>query len=209
MRVDLIRQLKTVGDTAVAVIAHPIRFFQTMPHGAGLRAPMAFLFVMGIVDALLVALFMVLAHDPVKDASLLIQVLLFPVVLIASSFLLATIFFIFWKLMGSTQSYATAYHVFAYSYAITPITTVLGLVPYLAILGFLWWFGLLLVASIYVQRIKWPKAAVVFGILAFAVLVYLVRIEDRILRPQSAVVALSANQHQASRAPSSSRAFKI
>ncbi|MEO6696945.1 MAG: YIP1 family protein, partial [Gammaproteobacteria bacterium] len=81
------------------------------------------------------------------------------------SFIGAGILYVIWKLMGSTQNYETAYRCLAYAYAITPVVTLLGFVPYLGLIGLVWMLYLLVVASVEVHGIAAKTAWIVFGIL--------------------------------------------
>jgi hypothetical protein len=154
-----------------------------MPKNGGFRTPYIFLLVIGLLDMALLSVFQALVVGPA--AALVFAgraFLLAPLALTLSGFVLTTVFYVFWKLMGSSQSYETAYRTFAYSYAISPITTVMGFVPYFALVGFFWWFGLLVIASVYVHGIHRLKAAVVFAVLSLAMVVFLTRTEHYAMR---------------------------
>jgi hypothetical protein len=62
-------------------------------------------------------------------------------------------------------AYETAYRCLAYTYAILPILTLLGFVPYLNLVGLAWMLYLLIVASVEVHNIAAKIAWIVFGIL--------------------------------------------
>ena len=169
---------RVIWDTATAVILRPVMFFQTMPKAGGFRAPFVFLLVIGLFDILLLSLFQVVMVGPARGWEFATHALaLAPLALTLSGFVLTTVFYMFWRLMGSSQSYETSYRTFVYSYAISPVTTVMGFSPYLALVGYLWWFTLLIIGSVYVHGINRMKATVVFAILAMALMVFLARLE--------------------------------
>jgi len=69
--------------------------------------------------------------------------------------------------MGSGESYETAYRCAAYASAITPITALIGAIPYLGMLaGLAWMVYLLVMASVEVHKIAARTAWLVFGIIA-------------------------------------------
>jgi len=175
--------LKFIWDTALAVILRPVAFFQTMPKVGGFRTPYIFLLVIGLFDLAILSLLQMLVMGPVAGLTFAGRVfILAPLALTISGFALTTILFVFWRLMGSSQSYETAYRAFVYSYAISPVTTVIGFVPYFAFVGFFWWFALLVIASVYVHGIHRAKAIAVFAVLAVALLAFLARVERYALR---------------------------
>jgi predicted PurR-regulated permease PerM len=75
--------------------------------------------------------------------------------------------------MGSQEEYETAYRCAAYISALTPITCVLGIVPYIGgAVGVALAMYLTIIASIEVHRIPSQKAWLVFGIIG-AILILL------------------------------------
>ncbi len=175
--------LRVIWNTVLTVILRPVFFFQTMPKSGGFRTPFVFLLVVGLFDMLLLSLFEGVLMGPQKALAFAGHALaLAPLALTLSGFVLTTIFFVFWRLMGSSQTYETSYRTFAYSYAISPVTTVIGFVPYFALLGFVWWFALLIIASVYVHGINRIKATIVFTVLGLALMVFLNHAEHYALR---------------------------
>ena len=175
--------LRVIRDTAINVILRPAAFFQTMPRRGGFRTPYVFLLVIGLFDMLLLSLFEVLAAGPTAGLAFAVHAfVLAPLALTLSGFVLTTVFFVFWRLMGSSQSYETAYRTFAYSYAISPVTTIMGFIPYLTLAGLVWWFALLIVASVYVHGISRLKAVAVFAALGLAMTIFVTRAEHYVMR---------------------------
>lgn len=175
--------LRVIWSTVLAVVLRPVFFFQTMPKAGGFRTPFVFLLVIGLFDMLLSSLFQGLLIGPQKALSFAVYALaLAPLALTVSAFFLTAILFVFWRLMGSSQTYETSYRAFAYSCAISPVTTVISFIPYLALLSFVWWFTLLVIASVYVHGVNRIKATIVFAVLGFAFMVFVSRAEDYALR---------------------------
>ena len=175
--------LRVIRDTAINVILRPVAFFETMPRQGGFRTPYVFLLVIGLFDMLLLSLFEALAVGPAAGLAFAVHAfVLAPLALTLSGFVLTTVFFVFWRLMGSVQPYETAYRTFAYSYAISPVTTVMGFVPYLTFAGLFWWFALLIIASVYVHGIGRLKATAVFAALGLAMTILVARAEHYVMR---------------------------
>ncbi len=198
--------LGAIRDTAINVITRPVAFFQTMPRQGGFRAPYVFLLVIGLLDIVLLSVFEALAVGPAAGLALAGRVfVLAPLALTVSSFFLTSVLFVFWRLMGSTQSYETAYRTLAYAYGISPVTTVLGFVPYLAVVGLFWSFALLVIASVYVHGIGRLKATAVFTALALAMAIFVTRAERYVIRHDLTrpVVHMSRSAHHMSMPPSS------
>ena len=81
-------------------------------------------------------------------------------------FIGAAIMFVIWKLMGSDESFETAYRCGAYAAAISPITSVLGVIPYIgSLIGLAWGLYLVVTASVEVHKLPAKKAWMVFGII--------------------------------------------
>lgn len=75
--------------------------------------------------------------------------------------------------MGSGESYETAYRCAAYLAALTPITTVLGAIPYLGgALGLIIGTYYIVTASVQAHGIPLQKAWLVFGILAAIFIIF-------------------------------------
>ncbi len=103
----------------------------------------------------------------------LAAIILIPIIVAISGFIGAAILFGIWKILGSEQSFETAYRGMAYTAAIMPITTILNYVPYVGgVIGLLWLTYLIVVVSIEVHGIKQQTAWIVFGSIfaVFAVL---------------------------------------
>jgi len=68
--------------------------------------------------------------------------------------------------MGSQESYETAFRCAAYASAISPITTILNIIPFIGgVIGLLWGTYLMVIASSEVHNIRRKTAWIVFGII--------------------------------------------
>lgn len=152
---------------ALQVITAPDAFFRAMPKTGGFVDPLAYLVVIGVIDGVLTWL-AALFHPAMPNASAFAfgTLIIMPIVMLIMGFVFAAIIFVLWKIMGSQENYETAFRTLAYMASISPITTLLGFFPYLGLIGLLWWFYLLVVASVEVHKIVPRVAWTVFGVLA-------------------------------------------
>ncbi len=157
-----------IPQTAIKVITLPAAFFREMPKTGGFIEPLVFAVAMGVISGLIQSVisilgFSVAAGMMMSAASIIIT----PIVVAIVGFIGAAILFVIWKLMGSQESYETAYRCGAYISAISPILTIVGLVPYIgAIAGIAAYTFFLVIASVEVHKIPSKKAWLVFGIIA-------------------------------------------
>jgi hypothetical protein len=165
----------SIPQTAVKVVTSPTDFFRQMPKTGGFLEPLVFLVVMGAVSGVLGGLFMalsgVLGLHLYPGQMGIFAIVMMPIMYAVGSaifgFVTAAVLFVIWKLMGSNESYETAYRCIAYLSALSPITTVLGVIPYLGgAVGLLIATYYLVTASVQVHGIPAQKAWLVFGILA-------------------------------------------
>ena len=149
------------------IITNPTGFFRNMPTSGGFAEPLIFMAAMGIICGFLQSLLGIigLGHGGSFAVSLL-SIIIVPLMVVIFSFVGAAILFIIWKIMGSQNSYETAYRCGAYAGGIAPVTTLLAIIPYLGtILGLLWMTYIIVVASQEVHHLKAKTAWIVFGIL--------------------------------------------
>jgi len=160
-------QIQVIKKTAIEVITNPAGFFRNMPTTGGFVEPLIFLAAMGVISGLIQAVFSIVGLGMhVSFFMALASIVIVPVLVAIFGFIGAGIFFVVWKLMGSGQSYETAYRCVAYAAAITPITTLLGVIPYLgAVIGLVWMMYLMVTATTEVHKLEPQKAWIVFGII--------------------------------------------
>ncbi|MFH0998429.1 MAG: YIP1 family protein [Pseudomonadota bacterium] len=161
-------QMAVSLNTAIAVITNPIGFFKTMPKTGGLVEPLIFLALIGGVGGILQAILSIFGVGLAASFFMaLAYIVIVPIVTALFGFVSAAILFVIWKLMGSLEPFETAFRCGAYAAAITPLTTLLGIIPYLGpLLGLGWMTYLLVMVSVEVYKIEAKKAWMVFGIIA-------------------------------------------
>lgn len=159
--------IDAVVSNAKAVITDPASFFAAMPKTGGFVEPVVFVAVLAVATGV-VGIFLALVGlgaAPTFRAALMASILL-PVFGTIFSFVGAAVLFVVWKLIGSNESYETAYRCGAYMTAISPVTTLLGVIPVLGTLIALGWALYLAVqASQHVHGVAPQKAWIAFGAL--------------------------------------------
>lgn len=195
--------VRLISDQAAAVIAAPAAFYRTtMPRTGGFKGPLVFMIVLTLVGSFLFALGFALSVNPVAGLIMAAaSVLLVPLVVSILSFLMSALLFLVWRALGSKQSFETSYRVFAYTYSIFPITTVLGFLPYLGLVGMGWNFVLLAIASVEVHRIPARVAYPVFGLITLLLAVLAVNAQPQLRALQQQIdhlqTAAPARSHPA------------
>jgi hypothetical protein len=159
--------LAAVPQTALKVLTSPSAFFREMPKTGGFVDPLVFMVAMGVIGGLIQAVLTVAGlYVAVGIAAGIAAIVVMPIVIVVFGFVGAAIIFFIWKLMGSQESYETAYRCAAYISVLTPITTLLGIIPYAGSaigIGLTTFF--LVIASVEVHKLPSQKAWLVFGII--------------------------------------------
>lgn len=166
--INIQEQVTAFLNTAIAVVTNPVGFFGTMARTGGLTDPLIFLVIAGLVSGVLQAVLTIfgLGHAA-SFVVALASIIIVPVASAIFGFVAGAVLFVIWKLLGSQEPYETAFRCGAYAAAITPVTTLLGAIPYLgSLIGLGWMTYLLVTASVEVYRIEAKKAWMVFGIIA-------------------------------------------
>ena len=166
--INIQEQIASAVTTAISVITNPIGFFRSMPQTGGLIEPLIFLALIGGVGGILQALLSIFGVGHAASFSMALAFIIFvPIATAFFGFVSAAILYIIWKLLGSQEPFETAFRCGAYAAAISPLTTLLGIIPYLGpVLGLGWMTYLLVIASVEVYKIEAKKAWIVFGIIA-------------------------------------------
>jgi hypothetical protein len=159
--------LKPIPQKALSVLLSPSGFFREMPRTGGYVEPLIFMVALGVVAGLIQSVFAMFGlHEGAGLAMGLASIILLPIFIAISGFIGAAVLFVIWKLMGSQESYETAYRCGAYISALTPITIILGLIPYLGgVAGIALATFYFVIATVEVHRIPSKKAWLVFGII--------------------------------------------
>jgi hypothetical protein len=161
-------QITSFMNTMMAVITNPAGFFRTMPKTGGLVEPLIFLALVGVVGGILQAILSIFGLGLAASFFMaLAYIIIGPILTALFGFVVAAVLFIIWRFLGSQEPFETAFRCGAYAAAISPVTTILSIIPYLGpVLGLAWMTYLLVMASVEVYRIEAKKAWMVFGIIA-------------------------------------------
>ncbi len=174
--------------TAIKVITSPAVFFREMPKTGGFLEPLVFMVVMGAVAGLVQAILAIIGLNVGAGTGMAIaSIVIFPVIIAIFGFISAAIAFVIWKLMGSKESYETAYRCVAYITALWPITTLFGAIPYIGIvLAIVLTVYFYAIAGIEAHKIASQTAWLVSGIIGIILIAMVVGggIASRALRGQ-------------------------
>ncbi len=154
-----------IPGNAAKILSSPGEFFEGMPKSGGFQEPFVFMVVMGFAAGVLQLLLKVLGLAPAVEAdAALSSVVVMPVTLAAFGFVEAAVLHLLWRLMGSTETYETAYRCAAYLAVLIPFFVVLETFPLIGpatsvVLGMFF----LVAASVSAHRVPYWKAWIVFG----------------------------------------------
>lgn len=160
--------IKRSINLAIELIVKPADFFRIMPKSGGLLDPLLYLVMTAVLGVLLVAFDSFVSHGAgFHDLSMLAGgLIVVPLVTVILSFFVAGLFYSIWSFMGSNESYETSFRCLAYMQILTPISILLSMVPYLGLLGIVWWLYLMVTATRVVHKVSARPAWLVFGIIA-------------------------------------------
>jgi hypothetical protein len=166
-RPNVEKTISTVSETMMQVITDPVGFYQSMPRSGGFIEPLVFAVIMGVIGGVLQAILGIFGIGFTGTILMaLASIIIGPVMIAIFGFVGAAILFVIWRLLGSQESYETAYRCGAYATAVTPVTSLLNIIPYIGpALGVAWMAYLMIIASIRVHQVKPRIALIVFGIL--------------------------------------------
>jgi hypothetical protein len=161
-----VRFTQSIFDAALKVIKKPVAFYQKMPKEGGITQPALFLAVMTLIGFLIMLVGKALILRSTDVTGGIIMLIVIPTIIIVLSFVTAAILFAIWKILGSEETYETAYRCMAYTYAVLPVASVLVFIPVIgAAIGTIWIAYLLVVASVHVHKIKPAMAWLVWGLI--------------------------------------------
>jgi len=165
-----------IPQTAIKVVTSPAVFFREMPKTGGFVEPLVFMVIMGVVSGLISGVFQTISsllglHLYVGIQMGVAAIIVMPIIVAVSmaifGFVFAAILFVIWKLMGSGETYETAYRCAAYLAALSPITALFGIIPYLGgAIGLIIFTLYLVTASVQTHGISAQRAWLIFGIIA-------------------------------------------
>nr|HDN00580.1 hypothetical protein [Deltaproteobacteria bacterium] len=159
------KNIKAILNTVVRVISNPVGFFHDMPKTGGFVKPLIFMMAIAAIAGIIRAILAVAGPGfSISFSQAIASIIIAPIFAGIFGFAGAGILFIIWKIMGSRQSFETAYRCCAYAGGIVPVTTVLGVIPFLGpILNLVWMTYLLVVASVEVHKLNQKISWIVFG----------------------------------------------
>jgi len=159
-------------QTAISVITSPAAFFREMPKAGGFGDPLLFMIIMGGVSGLVQAIVGILGLKAgIGFGMAILSVILYPILFGVLGFIGAALLYLLWKLMGSQESYETAYRCLAYVTALVPVTTLLGVIPVVgALLSIALFTYFYVLMSVEAHKLPSQKAWIVFGALGAALL---------------------------------------
>jgi hypothetical protein len=165
---DIQEQISSVVNTMISVITNPAGFYKQMSRTGGFVEPIIFMVAMGIIGAVLqIPLSFFHLGMAGSFGMALAYIIIMPIGVIIGGFVGGAILMLIWKVMGSREDYEACFRCFAYATAISPITNLLHVIPYLGpVIGLAWMTYLLVTASVEVHELQ-PKASwIVFGAIA-------------------------------------------
>jgi hypothetical protein len=179
MEENMEKYIKNILGTAVKVITNPVGFYREMPKTGGLIEPLIFAVALGLVSGVVTAILSIFSLGSVSSFLMgLASIILFPIIIAICSFIGAAIIYILWKIMGSQEPYETAYRCTVYATAITPITLLLLIIPYLGlILSLAWGLFLTVTASTEVHKINQKTALKFFGIIFIVIAIFSISLQ--------------------------------
>jgi len=149
------------------IVSNPVHFFRSMPKGGGYGDPVLFIVVVSIISVLInIILSIIGVGFFFSIGAAFMMVVIGPIMAVIMSFVGAAILFVIWRVMGSKESFETCYRCGAYASGISPITTIIAVIPYVGtILSFAWICFLIVLASAEVHGLSMKKAWIVFGVI--------------------------------------------
>ncbi|PKN10090.1 MAG: hypothetical protein CVU72_02350 [Deltaproteobacteria bacterium HGW-Deltaproteobacteria-7] len=162
-------------QTAIEIVTKPAEFFKGMPKTGGFTEPLVFAVMMGFIAGIIQAIlgFIGLGHAGGYDGGMMGSfsvIIIMPIAAVIGTFIGGAIFFLIWKLIGSQENYETAFRCGAYLMALSPITSVVGVVPYAGgLITMAIYIFYMVTASIHVHHIPAQKAWLVFGLIGLIV----------------------------------------
>jgi len=167
--------LNSLWAWAVRLVTAPKQFFSALAKEGGYATPILYALFWLYVSTVLELIIGRLRTSPVRLGwtAEIVWLVFGPFILLGMGFLVSAVLFVLWHLMGSKENYATAFRCWAVISPLAVLGAVLGLVPFLNALAFLYGVFLLIIASMETHKISPKKAWAVFGAIgvAFVILI--------------------------------------
>jgi hypothetical protein len=165
-------------QTFKEVLLSPRKFYSEMDRMGGVGHPAGFFFLMVLIGMIINVLGTVLLVGRPVVWSIPVTVAVFSVVIFLGGFVISFVLYLVWKVLGSKESYETAYRCFAYSSAISPFTSLIAFIPVVGVaLCVAWIVVLLIVASEQVHALKPATARAFWAVVGLIIIVGTVAIE--------------------------------
>lgn len=157
---------KVIND-AKSVLTNPAGYYQTMAKSGGFVEPLIFIAVMAVAMGVISAIFSLFSSGAGGMLAWgFAAIVILPIGAVIGAFIGAAILFVVWKLMGSEESYETAFRCLAAATAVYPVMAILSIIPYIGtIIGIAWLSYLMIEASVNVHGRERKTANLVFGII--------------------------------------------
>lgn len=157
---------KVISD-AKSVLTNPAGYYQAMAKSGGFVEPLIFIAVMAVAMGVISAIFSLFSSGAGGMLAWgFAAIVILPIGAVIGAFIGAAILFVVWKLMGSEESYETAFRCLAAATAVYPIMAILSIIPYIGtIIGIAWLSYLMIEASVAVHGRERKTANLVFGII--------------------------------------------
>lgn len=157
---------KVIND-AKTVATNPGGYYQTMAKTGGFVEPLIFIVVMAVASGLISAILSLFSSGAGGFLAWgFAAIIMLPIAAVIGSFIGAAILFVIWKLMGSGETYETAFRCLAASTVVYPVMAILSIIPYIgSIICIAWASYLMIEASVAVHGRERKTANLVFGII--------------------------------------------
>ncbi len=164
-KVDIQATFISFMNRMIHVITNPVGFYRDMSKTGGLLEPLLFMVAMGVIAGIIHSMISVIGLGMTGSVMTgAASIIILPIFVAIFGFVGAAILYVIWKWMGSGESFEVAFRCGAYATAISPVTSLLSLIPYLGgLFGLVWMSYLMVVASTEVHKLRARTVWIVFG----------------------------------------------
>ena len=197
-KIELQDYLRVVPNMMIKIITNPVGFYRDMHRDGGFVEPLVFMICMGVISGIIRSILAVFGIGVAGSFMMVMaSVIIIPILVVIFGFVGAFILFVIWKMMGSEETFETAYRCSAYASGITPVTVFLNVIPYLgSVIGFVWMTFLIVTASTEVHKVNQKTAAIVFGIICLIFVVVSISSQCAMRKMQSGMEKFQKNFSQ-------------
>jgi hypothetical protein len=197
-KVDFQGCLRVVPNMMIKIVTNPVGFYRDMRRDGGFVEPLIFMVCMGVVSGVIQSILAVFGIGFTGSFIIILaSVIIMPALVVIFGFVGAFILFAVWKIMGSEETFETAYRCSAYASGISPVTAFLNVIPYLGpVLGLIWMTFLIVTASVEVHKLNRKTASIVFGIICLIFIVLSISSQRAVRKAQSDMESFQKNFSQ-------------